>query len=173
MRGDGRHFFVPVEPVSKKLHRIDTTGQSLPDQSRTQCRACAPARHRRERAAGPLRLPAADRRELSSAGLQSVRNLLPDNTVQTAGLKPWVIGVTVTQTCSTAFAPPTACGPPSCRCNQAVRRCAMSARACCSTLSPPTPTCSPTSRWSRRSAPTSPSCARRSASPSAASTPAT
>jgi len=33
-----------------------------------------------------------------SAGLQSVRNLLPDNTIQGATLKPWVIGVTVTQT---------------------------------------------------------------------------
>ena len=32
-----------------------------------------------------------------SAGLQSVRNLLPDNTFQSAGLKPWTIGVTVTQ----------------------------------------------------------------------------
>jgi len=32
-----------------------------------------------------------------SAGLQSVRNLLPDNTIQTGSLKPWVIGVTVTQ----------------------------------------------------------------------------
>src|SRR5215471_6020455 len=32
-----------------------------------------------------------------SAGLQTVRNLLPDNTIQTANLKPWVIGVTVTQ----------------------------------------------------------------------------
>jgi outer membrane protein len=33
-----------------------------------------------------------------SAGLQAVRNLLPDNTFQSAGLKPWTIGVTVTQT---------------------------------------------------------------------------
>jgi outer membrane protein len=32
-----------------------------------------------------------------SAGLAAVRNLLPDNTIQTATLKPWVIGVTVTQ----------------------------------------------------------------------------
>jgi outer membrane protein len=32
------------------------------------------------------------------AGLQAVRNLLPDNTVQSATLKPWTIGVTVTQT---------------------------------------------------------------------------
>jgi outer membrane protein len=32
------------------------------------------------------------------AGLQAVRNLLPDNTVQSATLKPWIIGVTVTQT---------------------------------------------------------------------------
>lgn len=32
------------------------------------------------------------------AGLQAVRNLLPDNTVQSATLKPWVIGLTVTQT---------------------------------------------------------------------------
>ena len=32
-----------------------------------------------------------------SGGLQAVRNLLPDNTVQTASLRPWTIGVTVTQ----------------------------------------------------------------------------
>lgn len=32
-----------------------------------------------------------------SAGLQVVRNLLPDNTVQGATLRPWTIGVTVTQ----------------------------------------------------------------------------
>ena len=30
-----------------------------------------------------------------SAGLQPVRNLLLDNTIQTATLKPWTIGVTV------------------------------------------------------------------------------
>ncbi|WP_284267343.1 TolC family outer membrane protein [Bradyrhizobium iriomotense] len=38
-----------------------------------------------------------------SAGLQSVRNLLPDNTIQTAALKPWTIGVTVTQTLFNGF----------------------------------------------------------------------
>src|SRR5258707_6773260 len=32
-----------------------------------------------------------------SAGLQAVRHLLPDNTVQGATLRPWTIGVTVTQ----------------------------------------------------------------------------
>ena len=32
-----------------------------------------------------------------SAGLQAVRNLLPDNTIQSATLRPWTIGVTVTQ----------------------------------------------------------------------------
>jgi outer membrane protein len=32
-----------------------------------------------------------------SAGLQPVRDLLPDNTVQSATLRPWTIGVTVTQ----------------------------------------------------------------------------
>ena len=32
-----------------------------------------------------------------SAGLQAVRNLLPDNTVQGATLRPWTVGVTVTQ----------------------------------------------------------------------------
>jgi len=32
-----------------------------------------------------------------SAGLQAVRNLLPDNTVQGATLRPWTIGVTVNQ----------------------------------------------------------------------------
>ncbi len=38
-----------------------------------------------------------------SSGLQAVRNLLPDNTVQSATLKPWVIGVTVTQTLFNGF----------------------------------------------------------------------
>ena len=32
-----------------------------------------------------------------SAGLQAVRNLLPDNTVSSATLRPWTIGVTVSQ----------------------------------------------------------------------------
>lgn len=38
-----------------------------------------------------------------SAGLASVRNLLPDNSVQTATLKPWTIGVTVTQNLFNGF----------------------------------------------------------------------
>ncbi len=38
-----------------------------------------------------------------STGLQAVRNLLPDNTVQSATLKPWTIGVTVTQTLFNGF----------------------------------------------------------------------
>src|SRR4051794_14970338 len=38
-----------------------------------------------------------------SAGLQQVRNLLPDNTIQSASLKPWTIGVTVTQTLFNGF----------------------------------------------------------------------
>ena len=38
-----------------------------------------------------------------SGGLQAVRNLLPDNTVQSANLKPWIIGVTVTQTLFNGF----------------------------------------------------------------------
>src|SRR6195256_6167393 len=38
-----------------------------------------------------------------SAGLQAVRNLLPDNSVQSATLKPWPIGVTVTQTLFNGF----------------------------------------------------------------------
>jgi outer membrane protein len=38
-----------------------------------------------------------------SAGLQAVRNLLPDNTVQSATLKPWTIGLTVTQTLFNGF----------------------------------------------------------------------
>jgi outer membrane protein len=38
-----------------------------------------------------------------SAGLQTVRNLLPDNTIQTDTLKPWIIGVTVTQTLFNGF----------------------------------------------------------------------
>lgn len=38
-----------------------------------------------------------------SAGLQSVRNQLPDNTMQGTTLKPWTIGVTVTQTLFNGF----------------------------------------------------------------------
>lgn len=38
-----------------------------------------------------------------AVGLQAVRNLLPDNTVQGATLKPWTIGVTVTQTLFNGF----------------------------------------------------------------------
>src|SRR6476660_897328 len=38
-----------------------------------------------------------------SAGLQAVRDLLPNNTVQSASLKPWTIGVTVTQTLFNGF----------------------------------------------------------------------
>jgi outer membrane protein len=38
-----------------------------------------------------------------SAGLQQVRNLLPDNTIQTASLKPWTIGLTVSQTLFNGF----------------------------------------------------------------------
>src|SRR6202165_2106328 len=38
-----------------------------------------------------------------SAGLQAVRDLLPDNTFQSGNLKPWTIGVTVTQTLFNGF----------------------------------------------------------------------
>jgi outer membrane protein len=38
-----------------------------------------------------------------SVGLQAVRDLLPNNTIQTATLKPWTIGVTVTQTLFNGF----------------------------------------------------------------------
>jgi outer membrane protein len=38
-----------------------------------------------------------------SVGLQAVRNLLPDNTIQSATLKPWTVGVTVTQTLFNGF----------------------------------------------------------------------
>src|SRR3954468_3181253 len=38
-----------------------------------------------------------------SAGLQAVRDLLPNNTIQSANLKPWTIGVTVTQTLFNSF----------------------------------------------------------------------
>lgn len=37
------------------------------------------------------------------AGLQAVRDLLPDNTIQSATLKPWTIGVTVTQVLFNGF----------------------------------------------------------------------
>jgi outer membrane protein len=38
-----------------------------------------------------------------SAGLQAVRDLLPSNTFQTGNLKPWSVGVTVTQTLFNGF----------------------------------------------------------------------
>jgi outer membrane protein len=38
-----------------------------------------------------------------SAGLQAVRNTLPDNTMQSATLRPWTIGVTVTQVLFNGF----------------------------------------------------------------------
>ena len=38
-----------------------------------------------------------------SAGLQAVRDLLPGNTFQSANLKPWTVGVTVTQTLFNGF----------------------------------------------------------------------
>ena len=38
-----------------------------------------------------------------SAGLAAVRDLLPDNTIQTATLRPWTIGVTVTQNLFNGF----------------------------------------------------------------------
>src|SRR6476469_9025893 len=38
-----------------------------------------------------------------SAGLQAVRDLLPNNTIQSATLKPWTIGLTVTQTLFNGF----------------------------------------------------------------------
>ena len=38
-----------------------------------------------------------------SAGLAAVRVLLPDNTIQTASLRPWTIGVTVTQNLFNGF----------------------------------------------------------------------
>ncbi|AEI02551.1 outer membrane efflux protein TolC [Afipia carboxidovorans OM5] len=38
-----------------------------------------------------------------SAGLQTVRNTLPDNAIQAQGQKPWQIGVTVTQTLFNGF----------------------------------------------------------------------
>ncbi len=38
-----------------------------------------------------------------SSGLQAVRVLLPDNTIQTATLRPWTIGFTVTQTLFNGF----------------------------------------------------------------------
>src|SRR5260221_8315725 len=38
-----------------------------------------------------------------SGGLQAVRDLLPNNPIQSANLKPWTIGVTVTQTLFNGF----------------------------------------------------------------------
>jgi len=38
-----------------------------------------------------------------SGGLQAVRNLLPDNSIQTASQRPWTIGLTVTQTLFNGF----------------------------------------------------------------------
>ena len=53
----------------------------------------------------PRRSPATARSSTAtlSAGLQQVRNLLPDNTIETATLKPWTIGLTVSQTLFNGF----------------------------------------------------------------------
>jgi outer membrane protein len=99
-----------------------------------------------------------------SGGLQAVRNLLPDNTIQSATLKPWTIGVTVTQTPVQRLSRPhTACAWRNCRCSRVARHCVMSVKACCSTPSPPTAMCSPISRWWKRNAPMSHSCGKPSA----------
>ena len=90
-----------------------------------------------------------------SAGLQAVRNLLPDNTVQSATLKPWTIGVTVTQTLFNGFKTANSVRVAELQVQSGREACAMSARACCSTPSPSTPMYWPTSRWSPRSAPMS------------------
>ena len=51
------------------------------------------------------RWPATGRRSspVSAPGLQAVRDLLPGNTFQSANLKPWTVGVTVTQTLFNGF----------------------------------------------------------------------
>jgi outer membrane protein len=51
------------------------------------------------RVSGPGLRPAAS----LGAGLQAVRDLLPNNTIQTATLRPWTIGVTVTQVLFNGF----------------------------------------------------------------------
>jgi len=56
-----------------------------------------------------------------SAGLQAVRNLLPDNTVQSATLS-LDHRVTVRRHCST-FQTPTACAWRNCRCSRAAKPC--------------------------------------------------
>lgn len=40
---------------------------------------------------------------MPSAGLQAVRNTLPDNTIASATLRPWTIGVTVSQVLFNGF----------------------------------------------------------------------
>lgn len=72
-----------------------------------------------------------------SAGLQPIRNLLLDNTIQTATLKPWTIGVTVTQNLFSGFKTANASGSRNSRCCPGARRSAIPARACCSMQSRP------------------------------------
>jgi len=108
-----------------------------------------------------------------SGGLQAVRNLLPDNTIQSATLKPWTIGVTVTQTLFNGFKTANSVRVAELQVRSGREALRNVARACCSTPSPPIPTCWPTSRWSRRSAPMWRSCAKPSASPRNDSMPAT
>ncbi|MGY3293008.1 outer membrane protein TolC [Bradyrhizobium sp. LM3.6] len=108
-----------------------------------------------------------------SAGLQSVRNLLPDNTIQTANLKPWIIGVTVTQTLFNGF-----------RTANNVRAAELQVQSgrealrnvgqgvLLDAVTAYTNVLANQSLVEARSAPTSRSCAKRSPSPSAASTPA-
>ena len=68
-----------------------------------------------------------------SAGLQVVRNLLPDNTVQGATLRPWTIGVTVTQVLFNGFKTANSVRVAEFQSSPDGRLCATSARASCST----------------------------------------
>ena len=93
-----------------------------------------------------------------SAGLQSVRDLLPGNTIQSANLKPWQIGVTVTQVLFNGFktgnqsAPSRGAGV--CRPRGAALLWSEQ-NVLLDTVPSPSWACWPIRAWSRHSAPTS------------------
>ena len=69
-----------------------------------------------------------------TGGLQQVRVLFPDNTLQTATLRTWTIGLTVTQIDVQRLQDRQHRAPVAKpRCSPAARRCAIPDKACCST----------------------------------------
>ena len=89
-----------------------------------------------------------------SAGLQQVRNLLPDNTIQTATLKPWTIGLTVNQTLFNGFKTANSVRQAEAQVKSGREALRNVGQGCCSTRSPPMPMSTAIRRWSRRSAST-------------------